>query len=71
MFMKSKFHLKKFYFLKMGQLRPLLSFIFGLFKQTSFQILHLQQNNVKMYIQYTVPGFETTIFGTWVSSHNH
>ena len=55
----------------MGQLRPLLSFIFGLFKQTSFQILHLQQNNVKMYIQYTVPGFETTIFGTWVSSHNH
>ena len=32
-------------FLKMGQPRPLLSFIFGLFKQTSLQIL--QQINVK------------------------
>ena len=25
----------------------------------------------KMSIQYTVPGFEPTAFGTWVSSHNH
>ena len=32
-------------FLKMGQPRPLLSFIFGLFKETSLQILH--QINVK------------------------
>ena len=24
-----------------------------------------------MSIQYTVPGFESTTFGTWVSSHNH
>ena len=24
-----------------------------------------------MSIQYTVPGFEPTTFGTWVSSHNH
>ena len=25
----------------------------------------------KMYIQYTVPGFELTTFWIWVSSHNH
>ena len=24
-----------------------------------------------MSIQYTVPGYELTTFGTWVSSHNH
>ena len=24
-----------------------------------------------MSIQYTVPWFELTTFGTWVSSHNH
>ena len=33
------------YFLKMGQPRPLLSFIFGIFKQTSLQ--NLQQINAK------------------------
>ena len=38
------------------------------------------QTNIKMFttnicekisIQYTVPGFEPTTFGMWVSSHNH
>ena len=52
----------------MGQPRPLLSFILGLFKQTSLQFL--QQIYVKISIQYTVPGFEPTTFGTRVSSHN-
>ena len=42
---------------------------FCLFKQT---LQFLQQINVeKMSIQYTVLGFELTIFGTWVSFHNH
>ena len=27
--------------------------------------------HVKMSIQYMVPGFELTTFGTWVFSHNH
>ena len=37
------------------------SFI-GLFKQTLLQIL--QQIHVKVTIQYMVPGFELTAFGT-------
>ena len=36
------------------------SFIFGLIKQTLLQ--YLQQINVKMSIQYPVPGFELTTF---------
>ena len=28
-------------------------------------------NFYNKYIQYTVPGFEPTTFGTWVSSHHH
>ena len=43
----------------MGQHRPLLSFIFGLFKQTSLQFL--QQICEKMSIQYMVPRFKLTI----------
>ena len=45
-------------FFKMGQLRPLFVFIFGLFKQTLLQLL--QQINVKniMPIQYRALGFE-------------
>ena len=44
-------------------------FIFGLFKQT----LQIFTTNIceKMSIQYMVTGFEPTIFGTRVSSHNH
>ena len=42
-------------FLKMGQPRPLLSFIFGLLKQTSLQIL--QQINVYTY-------------GPWIQTHD-
>ena len=56
-------------FLKMGQSRPLFLFIFGLFKQTLLQFL--QQINVKMSIQYPVPGFELTTFWLRVSSLNH
>ena len=41
---------------------------FRLFKHT---LQFLQQINVKKSIQYTVPGFELTTFGTRVSSHNH
>ena len=45
------------------------SFIF-VFTNTSYKFL--QDIGVwKKSIQYTVPGFELTIFGTWVSSHNH
>ena len=45
------------------------SFIFSIFKQT----LQFFKTNIceKMSIQYMVPGFEPTTFGTWVSSHNH
>ena len=43
-------------FLKMGQLWHLLSFIFGLFNQTSLQFYSIYM--WKMSIQYTVPGFE-------------
>ena len=46
----------------MGQIRPLLSFIFGLFKQT-IQFLRLNVRNV-MSIQYIAPGFEPTTFQT-------
>ena len=55
-------------FLKIGPTPASFSFIFGLFKQT----LQFYNNNMwKMSIQYTVPGFEPTTFGTWVYSHNH
>ena len=56
--------------LKMDQPRPLFTFIFSLFKQTT---QFLQQINVKnvMSIQYLPPGFKPMTFGTWVSSHNH
>ena len=40
-------------------------FIFGLFKQT---IEFYNKYMWKMSIQYMVPGFEPTTFGTWVSS---
>ena len=54
------FHRRSPYFLlKMGQPRPLLSFIFGLFKQTSLQFL--QQMCVKNG-HYMVLGFEPMTF---------
>ena len=46
---------------KMGQPRPLLLFIFGLYKQT---IIFLHQIHVKMSVQYMVLGIEPTTFGT-------
>ena len=49
----------------MGQPRPLLSFILGLFKQTSLQFY-----NKLMFIQYIVPRFKPTTFGSPVSSHH-
>ena len=51
--------------LKMGQPRPLLSFIFALFKR---KLHFLQQYNDKMYL---VPWFERTTSWTRVSPHNH
>ena len=50
---------------KLGQPRPLLPFIFGLFKQTSLQFL--QQICAKTSFQHMVPGFEPTTFRTWVN----
>ena len=52
----------KTFFLNVGQPRPLLWFIFGLFKQTHYNFT----TNIceKMSIQYTVLGFEPTTFGT-------
>ena len=48
---------------------PLFSFIFGLFIQT---LQNFTTNKCeKMYIQYTVSGFEPTTCGRRVSSHNH
>ena len=44
-------------FLKMGQPRPLLSFIFALFKR---KLQFLQHYNDKMSNLYLVPGFEPT-----------
>ena len=57
-----------FLFFKMGQPRPLFR-LFSVFsnKQYNFYNKYMW----KMSIQYTVPGFEPTTFGTWVSSHNH
>ena len=50
-------------YFKMRQPRPHLSFIFGLFKQTSLQ--YLGQNVCeKMYIHNTVVGFEPMTFRT-------
>ena len=52
----------------MGQSRPL----FRLFSVFSKKInFNTNMCCEKMAIQYTVPGFEPTTFGTWVSSHNH
>ena len=49
-------------FLKMSQPRPLLLFIFGLSNQHHYNFA----TNIceKISIQYTVPGFEPTTFGT-------
>ena len=46
----------------MSQPRPYLSFIFGLFKQTSLNFL--QQIYVKTSIKYMMPGFEPMTIGT-------
>ena len=51
----------------MGHPRPFPVY-FRLFKQTSLQFL--QQIYVKN-VKYMAPGFESTTFGTRVSSHNH
>ena len=56
------------FFKKMGQPWPLLSLIFSLFKH---QYNFCNKYMWKMSIQYAVPGFKHTTFGTWVSSHNH
>ena len=45
------------------------SFIF-VFSNTHFKLCNKCVCE-KMSIQYMVPGFELTTFGTWVSSHNH
>ena len=52
-----------FFFKKMGQPRPLFRLFSVFFKQTSLQFLQ-QIYEEKMSIQYTVPGFEPTTFGT-------
>ena len=55
-------------FNKTGQPRPL----FHLFSSFQTHISIFAANKCeKMSIQYTVPGFKLTTFGTWVSSHNH
>ena len=61
---------RQFFFKKMGQTRPLLC-LFSSFSNKKLQFL--QQIYVKnlLTIQYTVPGFEPTTFGIWVSSHYH
>ena len=51
------------FFKKMGQPRPLFRLFSVFFKQTSLQFLQ-QIYEEKMSIQYTVPGFEPTTFGT-------
>ena len=57
------------FFLKKWANPGLFSFIFGHLKQT---LQNFTTNRCeKISIQYTVPGFEHTTFGTWVSSHNH
>ena len=71
----SKFNMdeitKMFFFLKKNGPTPAsFSFIFGLFKQASLQFLQ-QIYAEKMSIQYTLPGFEPSTFGTWVSSLYH
>ena len=54
------------FFLKMGQPRPLLSFIFGLFKHYDFY-----NNMWKISIQCTVLGFKPTTSWKWDFSYNH
>ena len=55
-------------FFKKWETRPLFC-LFSSFQTniTKFYIKYMW----KMSIQYTVPGFEPTTFGTWVFSHNH
>ena len=61
-------HCVSFFFLKMGQPRPL----FVYFRSFKTKITNFTTNLCeKMSIQYKVPGFEPTTFGMWVSSHNH
>ena len=55
-------------FFKMGQTQPL--FIYFRSLQTHIAISTTNKCEI-MSIQYTVPGFELTTFGTRVSSHNH
>ena len=64
----SKKNLTTFFYIKMNQPRPL----FNLFSSFQPHITNFTTNKCeKMSIQYTVPEFELTTFGTWVSSHNH
>ena len=65
----TEYNQEKVFFLKMVQPRPLLSFIFGLFKQTSIQIFITNQcDNVHRVYG---AGIKPTTFGTRASSHNH
>ena len=57
-------------FLRNGPNSASFVFIFVFFKQTITILTTNIWKNV-MTIQYTVPGFEPTTFGTWVSSHSH
>ena len=64
------YHPTLFFFKKMDQPRPL----FRLFSSLKAHITNFTTNR---YVKkcpssrYTVPGFELTTFGTWVSSHDH
>ena len=61
----------------MGQPRPLFNLFSSfqtritIFATNKHDMAHGQGKNVKMSIQYTVPRFELTTFGTRNSSHNH
>ena len=58
------------FFLNMDQPRPLFRlFLFFSNKYYNFYNKYVWKNIES--IQYPVPGFEPTTFGTWVSSHNH
>ena len=64
-------HLAKWngnFFKKMGQPRP----FFVYFRSFQTKITNFYYKYMwKMSVQYMVPGFEPTTFGTWLSSHNH
>ena len=64
----SSFFLSVFFLSKNGPTPASFSFIFA-FPNTYYNFT--TNKFEKMSIQYTVPGFELTSFGTWVSSHNH